>query len=156
MDNVEIERKFLIDKFPDTLPLLESAEVWQGYISTEPVVRIRKKVMKSGESYRLCFKGAGGLVRTEVEMPLAAEKYAALLPLLGAPPVHKVFRVYALPGGERLECSLVDGQYYYAEVEFSTVDAANAFSPPAFLGAEKTNDPAFTMSHYWQTRKFPV
>lgn len=155
MNNLEIERKFLIDKFPDFLPLLESAEVWQGYISTAPVVRIRKKVTKDACSYRLCFKGNGGLVRTEVEMPLSAEKYEALLPLLSAAPIHKEYRVYALPDGEKLECSLVDGRYFYAEVEFPTVEKANAFTPPAFLGAEKTDDPAFSMNRYWQTRIFP-
>ena len=152
MDNLEIERKFLLDKFPDSLPLLESAEVWQGYISTAPVVRIRKKVTADGESYRLCFKGEGGLVRTEVEMPLPAEKYEALLPLLGAAPVHKVFRVYALPSGERLECSLVDGQYYYAEVEFPTEEAALAWDPgewQPWLLREVTQEGQESMAAYW-------
>ncbi len=157
MKNLEIERKFLIDTFPDHLPLLEQATVWQGYISTQPVVRIRKKETAEGTGYRLCFKGEGTLTRTEVEMELSAEKYDALMPLLEVPPVRKDYRVYLLPDGKRLECSLVDRDtptaFYYAEVEFSSVEEANVFEPPAFLGEEKTEDPTFTMSHYWERKK---
>ena len=51
----EIERKFLIEEFPD-LPLLEEAEAFQVYLSVEPVVRILKKVSKEKTSYVLCFK----------------------------------------------------------------------------------------------------
>ena len=157
MKNLEIERKFLIDSFPEQLPLLESATVWQGYISTEPVVRIRKKQTAQACSYRLCFKSGGTLVRTEVELDISEEKFTALCDLLDAPPVRKDYRVYRLPDGHRLECSLVDRDmscaFYYAEVEFDTVEAANRFIPPSFLGEEKTEDPAFTMSRYWERRK---
>ena len=157
MKNTEIERKFLIDRFPDELPLLEQATVWQGYISADPVVRIRKKETESGISYRLCFKSKGTLVRKEVEMDITAEKYEALAEILLIPPVRKDFKVYALADGRRLECSLVDKDsdtaFYYAEVEFSSVEEANAFVPPAFLGEEKTEDPAFTMSNYWKMKQ---
>lgn len=157
MQNKEIERKFLIDTFPDELPLLESATVWQGYLSTDPVVRIRKKKTAAGCGYRLCIKGSGTLVRTEVELELGEEKYTALCGLLDAPPVRKDYHVYRLPDGRRLECSLVDrdmpGCFYYAEVEFGSVEEAKRFVPPAFLGEEKTEDPSFTMSRYWQLRK---
>lgn len=157
MQNQEIERKFLIEGFPHDLPLLEEAVVWQGYISSDPVVRIRKKETSAGVSYRLCFKSKGTLVRKEIELDLTEEKFAALSELLEAPLVRKDFRVYRLPDGHRLECSLVDKDtplsFYYAEVEFSSVEQANMFSPPAFLGAEKTDDPAFTMSNYWERKK---
>ncbi len=157
MKNCEIERKFLIDAFPAHLPLLEEATVWQGYISSEPVVRIRKKETPAGAGYRLCFKSKGTLVRTEVEMDLTAEKFEALTALLEVPLIRKDFRVYRLEDGSRLECSLVDKDaataFYYAEVEFNTEEEARAFVPPAFLGEEKTEDPAFTMSHYWERKK---
>lgn len=157
MQNREIERKFLIDGFPEQLPLLEDATVWQGYIATEPVVRIRKKQTAGKCSYRLCFKSSGTLVRTEVELDISEEKFAALCELLDAPLIRKDYRVYRLPDGRHLECSLVDRDmpcaFYYAEVEFDTVEAANHFIPPSFLGEEKTEDPAFTMSRYWELRK---
>ncbi len=157
MKNCEIERKFLIDAFPEHLPLIEEATVWQGYIASAPVVRIRKKKTDETVSYRLCFKSAGTLVRTEVEMDLTEEKFEALTALLEVPLIRKDFRVYRLDDGRQLECSLVDSgaptAFYYAEVEFDSEEEAHAFVPPAFLGVEKTEDPAFTMSRYWERKK---
>ena len=67
------------------------------------------------------------------------------------------YRVYALPGGERLEVSLVDAgrptAFFYAEVEFPTVEAARAFVPPPFLGEEKTESGDFSMSAYWHATR---
>ena len=42
-------------------------------------------------------------------------------------------------------------QFFYAEVEFPTVEAAHAFTPPADigLGEEKTESGDFSMSAYW-------
>lgn len=156
MKNTEIERKFLIDGFPKDLPLLEQATVWQGYISTSPVVRIRKKQTDTNASYRLCFKGEGTLVRKEIEMDISAEQFEALSFLLKVPCIRKDFRVYALPDGWRLECSLVEADtkdaFYYAEVEFPSVEQAENFIPPAFLGEEKTQDGNFTMSAFWERK----
>ena len=149
---MEIERKFLISGFPEGLPLLGEAVLKQGYLCTDPVVRIRSKEQDGRTTYRLCFKGEG---RQETELDLTAEQFAELQNLLRAPMVRKDFRVYALPGGERLECSLVDGAFFYAEVEFPTVEAARAFTPPAFLGREVTEEAGFSMSDYWKTRRFP-
>ncbi len=158
MPNEEIERKFLIEDFPHELPLVEEATVWQGYISADPVVRIRKKETAKGTGYRLCFKSKGTLVRKEIEMDLTAEKFEALSELLDAPLIRKDFKVFLLPDGHHLECSLVDRDtptsFYYAEVEFPSVEQANAFVPPTFLGEEKTEDPAFTMSGYWEKKKY--
>ena len=152
MSNIEIERKWLIDSFP-SLPVEEELDIEQGYLSFSPsTVRIRKSVRSNEAGYRLCIKGNGTLSRTEVETPLSASQYEALLPLLAAPPSRKQLRVFRLPGGERLECSLVDGgepgAFYYAEVEFSSEESARAFVPPSFLGREVTEEPCWTMAEY--------
>ncbi len=150
---IEIERKWLLSCFPEDPGLPEEwrCEMEQGYLAFEPcAVRIRRTRSAGGESFLLTVKGAGTLVRSEVELPLDAEQYAALKPLLAAPPAIKQLRTYRLPGGELLECNLVDeGEacaFYYAEVEFGNVEAARAFVPPAFLGAEMTEDGGFTMA----------
>ena len=41
---MEIERKFLIDTLPDTIDLNEfpKRRIEQGYLCTEPVVRVRR------------------------------------------------------------------------------------------------------------------
>ena len=144
---MEIERKWLIDGFPAGLPLLKEARVRQGYISTAPVVRIRESANADGCRCVLCFKGEGTLAREEVETDISAELFRRLTAFTGQDLVTKDYRVYALPGGERLEVSLVDAgrptAFFYAEVEFPTVEAARAFVPPPFLGEEKTESGDF-------------
>ena len=90
---MEIERKFLISGFPEGLPLLGEAVLKQGYLCTDPVVRIRSKEQDGRTTYRLCFKGEGRLVRQETELDLTAEQFAELKNLLRAPMVRKDFRV---------------------------------------------------------------
>lgn len=154
---MEIERKWLVDGFPTGLPLVREAQMWQGYISTNPVVRIRKTVRAQGTGYILCFKGAGTLAREEIETEISQELFEKLTAFTGQDLVAKKYRAYELPGGEILEVSLVDEgrptSFYYAEVEFPTVEAAHAFTPPDFLGEEKTENGAFSMSAYWQATR---
>lgn len=157
MKGMEIERKFLTDGFP-ALPEQSRSEMYQGYLCTDPVVRIRSREQNGRKSYRLCFKGKGTLVRQETELDLTAEQFGELKKLLSAPMIRKERRVYLLPDGHRLECSRVDPgestEFFYAEVEFETVEDAEAFIPPAFLGREVTGDGGYTMAGYWlQTRR---
>lgn len=77
-DIVEIERKFLIDGFPEGLQELSRAEVCQGYLCVRPTVRIRRSRGAAGTDYRLCFKGEGTIARQEVELPLEPETFARL------------------------------------------------------------------------------
>lgn len=146
---MEIERRWLIDAFPQQLPLLYASQMRQGYVATDPVVRIRESVRTDSTSYILCFKGEGTLSREEIEMPISQEMFQKLETFIGKPLIEKIFRAYRLPGGETLEVSLVDHNFFYAEVEFESVCAANAFSAPAFLGEEKTESQSFSMRRYW-------
>ena len=153
---MEIERKFLIDCFPEELPLLEEAVMEQGYIATQPVVRIRSKVTQKETTYILCFKGKGTLVREEIETPISKDVFEKLKAFIGVPLVRKEFKVYDLGDGLALEVSRVDEgeptEFMYAEVEFPSVEEARVFAPPAFLGKELTEDTSFTMSRYWQRK----
>ena len=90
---MEIERKFLISGFPEGLPLLGEAVLEQGYLCTDPVVRIRSKESGGRTGYRLCFKGKGKLVRQETELYLTAGQFAELKNLLPAPLVRKEFSI---------------------------------------------------------------
>lgn len=151
---MEIERKFRLEQFPEQLPLLETSEVEQGYLSVTPAVRIRSKTINGKTNYMLCIKGKGTLVREEVELPLEKEAFERLKNLLPGEMIRKEFRVYKLYGGYELECSLVDSgsetEFMYAEVEFDSVEDANAFIPPDFLGEDITELPGSSMSAYWQ------
>ncbi len=156
---MEIERKWLVPGFPaqEKWPLLKEAAVSQGYIATAPVVRIRESVCNGVSQYVLCFKGKGTLAREEIETEIDKETFDKLTVFTGKDLVTKDFKVYLLPGGEKLEVSLVDAArdtaFYYAEVEFDSIEAAHAFVPPDFLGEEKTEDPAFSMSRYWRATR---
>lgn len=153
---MEIERKWLVNGFPDNepWPCIRKAIVRQGYISTAPAVRIRETVDERGACYMLCFKGKGTLAREEVELPLTKEQFEQLCVFTGSNLITKNYRVYQLPNERRLEVSCVDEgsatSFWYAEVEFDSVEQANAFVPPAYLGEDKTEDPAFSMSAYWR------
>ncbi len=132
---MEIERKWLIEGFPAGLPLVAQAAMRQGYIATAPAVRIRESTNETGTQYILCFKGKGTLAREEIETPIDKALFQRLEAFIGKPLVTKAFRAYALPGGETLEVSLVDEglptQFFYAEVEFPTVEAARSLHPAA-------------------------
>ena len=150
---MEIERQFLIGKFPD-LREVYAAQVWQGYLSTAPVVRIRRFSPPSGEDrYELTVKGKGTLVRTEVNIPIDETQFTEMAGLLTRALIHKDYHVYELPDGLKLECSAVDAEtdhgFMYAEVEFGSVEEAKAFVPPPFLGREVTEVRGFSMSQYW-------
>ena len=56
---MEIERKYLLDKLPENLTAYPHKKIEQGYLSTEPVVRIRR----SDNEYYLTYKSKGLMVR---------------------------------------------------------------------------------------------
>ena len=156
MENVEIERKWLMDGFPP-LEAGSEEEMEQGYLSFAPAVRIRKTVKAGQAEHWLTIKGGEGLRRTEVELPLDAGQYQALYGLLAAPSAFKRLRRYRLADGRELEASRVDegeeSEFYYAEVEFPSEEEACAFVPPAFLGREVTGLPGFSMAAYCRQKQ---
>ena len=153
---MEIERKWAIEGFPAGLPQIDAARMEQRYLTTRPVVRIRREERGEKVSRILCIKGPGTLAREEIELSIPEETYDRIAALIGHPPIVKAYRAYRLPGGEKLEVSRVSGAtdapFYYAEVEFATLAAAKAFVPPAFLGEELTDRPGSSMGALWESR----
>ena len=43
MENVEIERKWLVQKIPEDLESYECLEIEQAYLSSSPTVRVRRE-----------------------------------------------------------------------------------------------------------------
>ena len=82
--------------------------------------------------------------------------------IIGKPLIPKLRRSYTLPDGSVLEVNHVDeGQpteFWYAEVEYPTVESALAWQPEScglgdYLKDEVTNQPGQSMGAYWvQTR----
>ena len=150
---MEIERKFLMDSFPEETPIC-ILRMAQGYLALKPTVRIRSSVGSKGTEYRLCIKGKGDLVREEIELPLDEEQFCRLSSLLCGPLIEKEQRQYVLPDGHVLECNQVEPDspdgFCYGEVEFETVEEALAFQPPQWFGKEVTGLSGYSMADYWR------
>lgn len=152
---LEIERKFLLDGFPNDLELLSEVYIEQGYVSFNPEVRIRKAVVQGGgkEEYYLTIKGDGDLARQEIETEISRAFYEDTVAFLGTKVVRKDYKKYKL-GQWELEVSLVDAgtdwEFYYGEIEFPSEEDATAFVLPDFLGKEITYDSDYKMKNFWK------
>ncbi len=136
---MEIERKFLIKQLPPQLSEYEHSKIEQGYLCTDPVVRIRRR----DDRYTLTYKSSGMLAREEYNLPLTAEAYAHLKPKADGIIIEKTR--YLIPLDERLviELDLFEGVHtglILAEVEFDSIEEAKAFTPPDWFGEDVTYD----------------
>ena len=114
----------------------------QAYLSTEPVVRIRRQ----NDTFILTCKGPGTLSREEREMTLSEEAFNRLLAKAESNIIEKD-RYRIQYGAHTIELDIFDGSLsplIIAEVEFSSEDEAMAFQPPAWFGEEVTYDKAYT------------
>ena len=106
----------------------------QGYISVRPTVRIREEALRAQDRLCVCFKSEGGLAREEIERSIDKELFEELEhKIIAKPLIPKTRRTYRLPDGSALEVNHVDAgrptAFWYAEVEYPTVAAANAWQP---------------------------
>ena len=142
---MEIERKFTVKTLPENLADYPCKRIEQGYLCTDPVVRVRRK----GEEYWLTCKGKGFLVREEYELPLTEEAYRHLLAKADGRIITK--DRYHIPcGAYTVELDIFGGDLaplVMAEVEFPSVEAANAFVPPDWFGEDVTENPAYSNSN---------
>ena len=134
---MEIERKYLIDTLPDHLEQYTWKQIEQGYLNTDPVVRIRK----SNDKYTLTYKGAGLMCREEYNLPLNAEAFAHLKEKIDGILIEK--KRYLIPLTEKLtiELDVFEGELaplMLAEVEFETKEEAERFVPPEWFGEDVT------------------
>lgn len=152
---LEIERKFLMQGFPEGLSLLAEVEIEQGYVSIEPEVRIHTaRDLATGKiDYRLTLKSDGALTRKEIVTDVSQEFYEEARQMLPAEPIKKIYRKYAY-GSWVLEVCFVDGNtsdaFYYGEIEFGSEEEAHAFTPPEWFGEEVTDDARYKMKNYWK------
>lgn len=136
---MEIERKFLVETAPAGYDSYPFHMIEQAYLCTEPVVRIRRE----DSVYYLTYKGKGLLSREEVNLPLTAESYAHLLAKADGNILTK--KRYLLPVDGRsdltIEFDVFEGKFeglMLAEVEFTSEEEANAFTPPSWFKKDVT------------------
>ena len=159
---MEIERKFLIRRLPENYESFPHQELEQGYLCTEPVVRIRK----SNDAYTLTYKGEGLMAREEYNLPLNKESYEHLRKKADGNiisktryliPIEKPDFSPDIPLSEqeanvslKIELDIFDAPFrplIIAEVEFPTENAANAFLPPAWFDEDVTRNPDYHNSN---------
>ena len=136
---VEIERKFLVKKenLPRNLKQYPRKVIQQGYLCTDPVVRIRQ----SNDSYYLTYKSKGLLAREEYNLPLTKEAYEHLKSKVDGIVISKTRYVIPEKNGLSIELDIFDAPYeglLLAEVEFSCEKEALAYEPPAWFGEDVT------------------
>ncbi len=146
---MEIERKYLVDSLPENLDAFPHVEIEQGYLCTSPTLRIRRM----GDSFILTVKEkvhslTSAIVNREEEFFLSSESYARLRGKCEGIMVEKTR--YRIPVGKyTAELDIFHGRHeglLLVEVEFPSVEAANAFTPPAWFGQDVSNDPRYRNS----------
>ena len=144
---MEIERKYLINtsELPFSLETYPVRQIEQGYLCTEPVVRIRR----DNEDYFLTYKSKGLMVREEYNLPLNKEAYEHLKHKVDGRLISK--KRYVIPLKEfvtfplyselNIELDVFEGELRglsLAEVEFSDENTALQFTPPIWFGEDVT------------------
>ena len=143
---IEIERKYLIPVLPEHINEYPHDSISQAYISTNPVIRIRKK----NESYILTVKSSGLMVREETEFSISKESYDNLQNKAEGNIIKKTR--YRIPekDGLTIELDIFEGAFeglVMAEVEFTDINQAEDYTPPAWFGKEVTHDHHFHNSY---------
>ncbi len=143
---MEIERKFLIDTLPADLESYPHHLIEQGYLSTDPVVRVRKQ----DDEYYLTYKGKGKMIREEYNLPLTADSYAHLIEKADGYRITKTRYLIPLEDSDRmveLDIFTNPGHLIMAEVEFSSEEEALSFLPPTWFGQDVTEDKHYHNSY---------
>ena len=147
--NMEIERKFLISELPDNLNNCKCREIEQGYLCTNPVIRVRK----DNDNYYLTYKGSGLMSREEYNLPLTKQSYEHLIKKADGNIITK--KRYEIPeeNDTIIELDIFEGVFagtVLAEVEFDSTKEAEDYVPPSWFIKDVTNDPAYHNSNMSQ------
>ncbi|MBU9728527.1 CYTH domain-containing protein [Diplocloster modestus] len=136
---MEIERKYLVTSLPDTLEPYSYHMIEQGYLCTEPVVRIRRQ----DDDYFLTYKSKGLMVREEYNLALTRDAYLHLREKTDGSIISKKRVLIPLTNELTIELDIFAPPFaplMMAEVEFPTEEMALRFEPPAWFGQDVTFD----------------
>jgi CYTH domain-containing protein len=143
---LEIERKFLLSRLPDSLPEATVQRMEQGYLPGERVIE-RLRMVQEGRkrTYVRTIKLGTGVVRTELEEQTTAEVFAVLWPLTEGRRLTK--RRHQVPAGDFIweVDEFTDRSLVLAEIELPSADTPVEFPDwlAPFVEREVTGDPAY-------------
>ena len=140
---MEIEKKFLLKELPERLYAYPSVAIEQGYIviAANEELRIRKK----GRALLLTFKKGSGTTRREIEITISQEQYDEFKQCVVGSPILKT-RINYPHGEHTVEIDVYKGGLeglITAEVEFSSPQDMQEFSPPSWFGEDVSLDDDF-------------
>ena len=151
---MEIERKYLIEKeqLPADLASYPFHKIEQGYLCTSPVVRIRRQ----DDEYFLTYKSKGLMAREEYNLPLNKKSYEHLLEKADGNIISKVRYLIPINDGKlTAELDVFKGKFagmLLVEVEFSSVEQADAFQKPDWFGEDVTYSKIYHNSYLSQIK----
>lgn len=157
---LEIERKFLLPRFPEAiidageLVIQSEQRIEQTYLAIDEneELRVRRLAnLTTGEvSHTHTFKSGNGLVREEVEYSISASIYAQVTAAFGFTPLTKN-RITAEWNGKTVEIDSYDQiQLSVLEVEFPSLEEANAFKAPEWFGEDITSQKQYSNKTVWK------
>lgn len=148
---MEIERKYTLKSLPENLDQYPSHHIEQAYLCVDPVVRVRRE----DDNYYMTYKGRGMMAREEMNLPLNHDAYYHLREKADGNIISK--RRYCIPLNNpgfkegfptppedyclTIELDVFDEPFaplVFAEVEFGSREAADAFVPPDWFDEEVT------------------
>ncbi len=143
---MEIERKFKVEKLPN-LENVKKAKIIQAYLNTdsEPTLRIRKYNDEYLLTYKYSKKDNEINVCNEVELPITEECFNNLLTKIEGNIIEKT-RYFI----NEIELDIFEGKYeglILAEVEFESIEDANRYNKPNWLGEDVTKDKNYRNSY---------
>lgn len=161
--SMEIERKFLVSHIPEDTDSYKCRFIEQGYLSTSPVVRVRR----DNDNYYLTYKSEGFISHEEYNLELTPESYSHLLAKADGNIITKkryeipieyefympeeICKKYpGHPAFLTVELDVFEGVFtgtVLAEVEFDTEEEAELFIPPDWF----TEDVSMSTEYYNST-----
>ncbi|WP_172253881.1 CYTH domain-containing protein [Saccharibacillus deserti] len=157
---MEIERKFLLGRKPEEL-IAEGAfirrseqKIEQTYLALDEQqeVRVRRLVdVDTGEvEHTHTFKQGNGMSREEIEYSITASIYEQLFQASGAVPLTKT-RTTGEWNGFTVEIDRYEQlNLTVAEVEFESLEAAEAFEAPDWFGEDISSKREYSNKKVWR------
>ena len=142
---MEIERKWTIKKLPENLEQYDYHIIEQAYLTTNPVVRVRRE----DDTYYMTYKGKGFLAREEYNLPLTEEAYNTLKSKADGNVICKK-RVLIPIEPYTIELDIFDAPFaplVIAEIEFPSIEEAKAFEALDWFDEDVTEDPKYHNSN---------
>lgn len=146
---MEIERKFTLKKLPDNLDDYDYHIIEQAYLITDPVIRVRRE----DDHYYMTYKGKGendtALAHSEYNLELTKAGYETLRSKADGNIITKK-RILIPYMDYTIELDIFDEPFaplMFAEVEFPSVDEANAFVAPDWFDTDVTGQAQYSNAY---------